>query len=85
VVQIFDCLVDGNVEFGDANECLMSQMMRLEVVPNDLDVVQFGGILRQPFDGQPVSASSEGGAGKFATKSLLRLVGLVCTISSCVT
>ena len=38
-VQIFDCLVNGTIEFGDASECLMSQVVCLQVVPDDLDVV----------------------------------------------
>jgi hypothetical protein len=38
-VQVFDCLVNGPIEFSDASECLMSQIVRLQVVPDDLDVV----------------------------------------------
>ena len=28
-VQVFDCLVNGPIEFSDASECLMSQIVRL--------------------------------------------------------
>ena len=38
-VQVVDGLVNGTIEFGDASECLMSQVIRLQVVPDDLDVV----------------------------------------------
>jgi AraC-like DNA-binding protein len=38
-VQVFDCLVNGAIEFGDVSEGLMSQIVRLQVVPDDLDVV----------------------------------------------
>ena len=38
-VQVFDCLMNGRIEFSDASECLMSQIVRLQVVPDDLDVV----------------------------------------------
>ena len=45
-VQVVDCLVNGTIEVGDASECLMSQVVRLQVVPDDLDVVEFRGIFR---------------------------------------
>jgi hypothetical protein len=64
--QVFDCPVDGNFEFGNAGEYLMSQLMRCQIVPDDLDVVRFGRIFRQPFDGQPVRASGKGGTLKLA-------------------
>jgi hypothetical protein len=38
-VQVFDSLVNGPIEFSDASECLMSEIARLQVVPDDLDVV----------------------------------------------
>ena len=59
-VQVSDCPVNGRIEFGDASECLVSQVVRLQIVPDDLDVVQFGGIFRQPFDREPVRASGKG-------------------------
>jgi len=31
-------------------------VMRFQVAPNDLDVVQFGGVFGRPFDGEPVGA-----------------------------
>jgi hypothetical protein len=65
-VQVFDCLVNGRIEFDDAGECLMSQVVRLQIVPDDLNVVQFGRIFRQPFNGQPVCASGKGSPCKLA-------------------
>ena len=47
-VKIFDRGVDGLIQCGDVREGLMGQVLRLQVVPNDLDVVQFGRVFRQP-------------------------------------
>jgi hypothetical protein len=38
-------LVDGAVEVVGVCEGLMGQMVSLEVVPDEFDVVQFGGVL----------------------------------------
>ena len=38
-VQVIDSLMNGAIECGGAGECLMSQVVRLQVVPDDLDVV----------------------------------------------
>ena len=65
-VQVFDCLVYGPIEFGDTSERLMSEVVGLQVVPDDLDVVQFGSIFRQPFNGQPVCSGGNGGTRKLA-------------------
>jgi hypothetical protein len=54
--------VNGRIEFGDASERLMGQVMRLQIVPDDLDVVQLGRLFRQPFDREPVCAGGKGGA-----------------------
>src|SRR3954451_10584739 len=62
VVQVFDCLVNGPIEFGSVSECVMSQVVRLQVVPNDLDIVEFGRLFRQPFTGHPVCTGDKGGA-----------------------
>ena len=50
-IQRVHGLVDRLVESVSISKGLMREMMRLEVVPDDLDVVQFGGILGQPLDG----------------------------------
>src|ERR1700731_4499543 len=38
----------------------MGEVMRLEVVPDDFDVVELWGVFGQPLDGEPVRASREG-------------------------
>ena len=53
--------MNGTIEFDDVSEGLMSQIVRLQVVPDDLDVVQFRGIFRQPFDRESVCAGGQGG------------------------
>jgi hypothetical protein len=55
-VQRFGGLVDFAVERFDIGERLMGEMMRLEIVPDDLDVIEFGRVFGEPFDGQPVTA-----------------------------
>ena len=51
-----DCAVEGV----GVSEGLMGQMMRLEIVPDNLDIVEFGCVFRQPLDGEPVFARLEG-------------------------
>ncbi len=50
-----DCLF----ERGDVGEGLMGEMMRLEIVPDDLDIVEFGRVLWEPLDGEPVFPGGE--------------------------
>src|SRR6202453_150997 len=42
------------------------EMMRLEVAPNGLDVVQFRSVSGQPLDGEPMGAGGECGEGELA-------------------
>lgn len=51
--------MDGVVEGGNVGESLVGEMMRLEVMPNDFNVVEFGRIFWQPLDGEPMSAGSQ--------------------------
>ena len=44
----------------------MREMMRLEVVPDDLDVVQFRRIFGQPLDGKPVRPDGQRRQGELA-------------------
>src|SRR5271168_3413934 len=62
-VAIGDGAMDGVVERGGVGEGLVGEMMRLEVAPHRFDVVEFGRVFRQPFDGQPVRPGSESGEG----------------------
>jgi len=66
LVQSFDGCVDFAVESVGIGEGLMGQMMRLEIVPDNLDIVELGRVLRQPLDGQPVLARIECRQGKLA-------------------
>ena len=50
--------VDYAVEGVGISEGLMGQMARLEIVPDNLDVVEFGCVFWQPLDGEPVFARS---------------------------
>ena len=52
--------VDGAIEVLGLGEGLVGQMMRFEIVPDDLDVVEFGRVLGQPFDGEPMGAGGKG-------------------------
>ena len=52
-------MVDRLVESVGIGEGLVSEMMRLEVAPDGLDVVQFRGVFGQPLDGEPMCAGSE--------------------------
>ena len=60
MVELLDGCVDGLVERGDIGEDLMGEVMRLEVAPDDFDVVELWGVFWQPLDGEPVRASREG-------------------------
>jgi hypothetical protein len=66
VVQIVDGGVDGPVEGGGVGEGLVGQMMRLEIVPDNLDVIELGCILGQPLDPEPVLARIECGERELA-------------------
>ena len=52
--------VDYAVEGVGISEGLMGQMARLEIVPDNLDVVEFGCVFWQPLDGEPVFARLDG-------------------------
>ena len=46
--------MDGPVELLGIIKCLMRQMMRFEITPGNLDVIEFGCIFGQPLNLQPV-------------------------------
>jgi hypothetical protein len=46
--------MDRPIECISVREGLMGEMMRLEIMPDGLDVVQFRRILGQPLDGKPM-------------------------------
>src|SRR4051812_23658270 len=63
---ILQCLLrDGAFESVGIGEGTIGQIMLLEVAPASLDVVQFGGVFRQPLDGEP-GALGEGAGCQLA-------------------
>jgi hypothetical protein len=64
--QIGDGVMDGLVERGGIGEGLVGEMVSLKVAPDELDIVEFGRVFRQPFDGEPVCAGGQGGERAFA-------------------
>ncbi len=59
-VEIDDGVMDGLVERGDVCEGLVGEVMGLEIAPDRFDFIEFRGVFRQPFDGEPVGAGGEG-------------------------
>lgn len=47
--------MDGAVEIKDIGEGAVGEIVLLEIAPAPLDVVEFEGIFRQPFDPEPRS------------------------------
>ncbi len=60
-IEIGDGIVDGVVECRGVGEGSMCQVTSLEIVPDDIDAVEFGCVFGQPLDGEPVCASGNGG------------------------
>ena len=50
--------VDGAVEGLGIGESLVGEMMRFEVAPYNLDVIEFRPLFGQPFDGEPMGAAA---------------------------
>jgi hypothetical protein len=65
VVEVIDAEGDGGIELVDGSKGLVREEVSFEIPPGALDVVQFGRVFRQPFDGQPWSFV-EGRAGQLA-------------------
>jgi hypothetical protein len=51
--------MDRLVERGDIGEGLMGEVVRLEIMPDDLDVSEFGRVFGQPLNGEPVCSGGE--------------------------
>ena len=69
VVEAGDSVRDGVGESVGIGEGAIGELMLLEVAPASFDVVQFGGVFRQPFEGEP------GALGERLCVSLLRWIG----------
>src|SRR3954447_4289225 len=59
-IELHDSFMDGAVEVIRAGEGAVSEMMSLQVAPENLAVVQLRSIFRQPLDREPVGALGEG-------------------------
>jgi len=66
VVEAEHGVVNGAFQMIGTAKGLMSQMVPFEIAPNLLDIVQFGGVLRQALDGQPVRAGGQRRPGRLA-------------------
>jgi hypothetical protein len=53
VVEAGDSIRDGAGKSIDIGEGAISELMLFEVTPASFDVIQFGGVFRQPFEGEP--------------------------------
>src|SRR5678816_71255 len=53
VVERGDSVRNGAFESVGIGEDAIGEIMLLEVAPTSLDVIQFGGVFRQPFEGEP--------------------------------
>ena len=53
MVEMRDGVVDRAFESVEIGDGAIGQIMLLEVAPASFDVVQFGGVFRQPFEGEP--------------------------------
>ena len=60
-VEINDGVMGGLVEGVDVRECLVGEVIGLKIAPDRLDFIEFGGVFRQPLDGEPVCAGGQGG------------------------
>src|SRR3954447_22536152 len=61
VVEAGDGVMDGVVESVGIGEGVVGEIMLLEVAPASLDVVQFGGVFRQPLEGEPGTLGKRAG------------------------
>ena len=55
--------MDSAVEMIDIGEGLMGEEVPFQIAPGSLDVVEFRGVFRQPFDGQPIARGKRGARG----------------------
>ena len=53
-IESSDGIKDGFIEGVCIVEGLMREVMAFEVAPDPFDVIEFGRVFRQPFDGEPV-------------------------------
>ena len=61
MVQAGDGIRDGAFESVGIGEGTIGEIMLLEVAPASLDVIQLGGVFRQPFEGEPGALGKRAG------------------------
>ena len=61
MVETGDGVRDGLVESVSIDKGAVGELMLLEVAPASFDVVQFGGVFRQPFEGEPGALGERAG------------------------
>ena len=66
--------MDGFVEGGYVCEGLVGEVMGVKIAPDRLDFIEFGGVFRQPLEGEPVCAGGQGGERAFAGVDRMRIV-----------
>src|SRR5215212_8091811 len=59
-IEFPDGIVDGLIEVFRSGEGLVSEVMPLQVAPENLDIVQLRSVFRQPLDREPVGTRREG-------------------------
>ena len=69
--------MDGLIEVGGVGEGVVGEIVRFEIVPDNLDVVEFGRVFWQPLDGEPMLRAS-----RAARASLLRWIGPLSSTST---
>src|SRR5215210_7492028 len=62
VVEAGDSVRDGAFESIGIGEGAVGELVLLEVAPASLDVVQLGGVFRQPLDGEPGTLGKRAGS-----------------------
>ena len=59
LIEVIDGRVDRSVERVDVRECLVGKVMCLQIVPDDLDIIEFRHVFGQPLNGEPVCPGGE--------------------------
>src|SRR5215217_8199207 len=62
-VEFSDGVVNALIQIVGGGEGLMGQLMTLQITPNPLDIIEFGGVFWQPLDAQPVRPCRQGCRG----------------------
>jgi hypothetical protein len=69
-VEFSDGVVNALIQIVGGGEGLMGQLMTLQITPNPLDIIEFGGVFWQPLDAQQCAR-----AARAAVVALLVWIG----------